>query len=361
MKLYYVNYGDHWGPGIEKKINNHILFFKKNGFDTYHLVVKNKKGLYRLIIPFMSKYDYSCFRMIERNSIVFIRYNDIDFWSVMNFKKINKKGVPIYIEIPTFPYDYEFKHKWILYKDKIMRKFLQKYVKKIFTYSNHSKIFNIPCINISNFVDSELISKKKDYSINNEINLIAVASLKFWHGYDRVIEGLNNYYSDSSNINKKIVKFHMVGDGETLQLYLNLVQKYHLEKYVFFYGIKKGKDLDKIYDQCDIGVDSLGRHRCGVYYNSSLKGKEYMMKGLPIISGVETELDNMKDYPYYLKIPSTDEAVDINNVIQFYNKIYKNKDKNKIISYISNKANDLFNIDITMKPILDELQNNKYQ
>ena len=42
-------------------------------------------------------------------------------------------------------------------------------------------------------------------------------------------------------------------------------------------------------------------------------------------------------------------------------KIYKNKDKNKIISYISNKANDLFNIDITMKPILDELQNNKYQ
>lgn len=355
MKLYYLSYGNNWGPGIKKKIDSHILFFKKSGIDTYHIIIRKKNGLYRLIIPFMTKYDYSSLKMIDKNSIVFIRYSDIDFCSIIQFRKLNKNGISIYIEIPTFPYDYEFRHQWILYKDKIMRRFLKKYVKKIFTYSNHSEIFNIPCINISNFIDPELISKKKDYSKNNEINLIAVASVRFWHGYDRVIEGLNNYYRNNS-INKKIIRFHMVGDGDILKFYHHLVEQYHLEQYVIFYGRKAGKDLDKIYDICDIAIDSLGRHRSGVYYNSSLKGKEYMMKGLPIISGVETELDKMKGYPYYLRVSSTDEALDIEKVIQFYNNIYKNQDRNEIINYISNKAKDLFSIDVAMRPILDELK-----
>jgi hypothetical protein len=49
--------------------------------------------------------------------------------------------------------------------------------------------------------------------------------------------------------------------------------------------------LNDIYNISDIAIDSLGRHRSNVMYNSTLKGKEYCAKGLPIVSGVKTEFD----------------------------------------------------------------------
>lgn len=42
----------------------------------------------------------------------------------------------------------------------------------------------------------------------------------------------------------------------------------------------------------------MGRHRSGVSFNSSLKGKEYCAKGLIIVSGVKTELDLDGEFLY---------------------------------------------------------------
>ncbi|MFK5655764.1 hypothetical protein ACIA4K_04025 [Lactobacillus delbrueckii subsp. bulgaricus] len=63
-------------------------------------------------------------------------------------------------------------------------------------------------------------------------------------------------------------------------------------------GKKEKEELDYYYNICDIGIDSMGRHRSNVYYNSSLKGKEYLAKGLPIVLGVTTELDYIKDFRF---------------------------------------------------------------
>lgn len=305
-------------------------------------------------MPFVSMYNYRNLDKIEKNSICFIRYNGIDLNGILYLRKLRKKNVRIYIEIPTYPYDNEMKKKKLFYKDKIMRNFLYRYVDKVFTYSNDKYIFRIPCINISNFVDCNKILPRANKSNNNEVNIIAVATLAFWHGYDRAIKGLHNYYLNTNN--KVIVKLHFVGDGPILDDYKKMVKEYHLEKYVVFYGAKKGVELSNIYDICDIALDSLGRHRSGIFYNSSLKGKEYMAKGLPIISGVATELDSIDNYLYYLRVPADDSPLDINEICLFYEKVYGNQSKKEVIKSISSKAKEMFNIDIAMQPIIEELK-----
>ena len=197
-------------------------------------------------------------------------------------------------KIPTYPFKNEYKGiKSILgFIGMYYLKHLHKYIDYIVTYSKDKEIYRIPTIITSNGVDLEKIKPKKE-SRSKDINMIAVANFSMWHGYDRIIEGLNNYYKNDCKDN---VYLYLVGSGEYLKVYQSLIKKYNLEKYVFVLGAKSGYELDFVYNKCNIAIDACGRHRSGVYYNSSLKGKEYCAKGLPIVSGVETELDYIKDY-----------------------------------------------------------------
>lgn len=206
------------------------------------------------------------------------------------------------------------------------------------TFSNDRKIFNIETIQISNGVDFKNVPLKKNSLKSNSlksnsINLIGVASISHWHGYDRVIEGLKLYLDSDPDVN---VIFNIVGDGnpKVLNDYKEKVSKYNLTDNVVFHGKLTGNKLNDVFDLSDIGVDALGRHRSKVFYNSSLKGKEYLARGLPIISGVRTELDDMHGFPAYLRIPANDSPVDIYEVKNFFSDIIQsNIDARKIRSF----------------------------
>lgn len=355
-EMYYVSYLDNWGKGISRKIRKEIDFFRKNQFNVEYVslakndITKVKKYFFK-IMPFFSEYDYQILKN-KNKSIIYIRYGKMDFQGLQSLKKLKKFGNIIIMEIPTYPYDGEMQKldRIFFYKDKIWRNKLKKYVDYIVTYSNDSYIYGIPCINISNFGNCELNSKKV-LSENNDINLIAVASLGFWHGYDRLIKGINNYYC-SSSVEKRNIIFHLVGDGRELKKYEKMIKEYNLGKHIILYGSKSGEELDKIYDLSDIAIDTLGRHRSNIYYNSTIKGKDYLMKGLPIISGVETELDHDKEYPYYLRVPANNDPIDINDVIEFYDKIYKNKNVYSVIDSIRKYGVENYNVDKCMTPVI---------
>lgn len=131
---------------------------------------------------------------------------------------------------------------------------------------------------------------------------------------------MNNYYQSSKS--QRQIQFQLVGDGPVLKEYEQLVKKYQLEDKVTFHGRIAFSDLNRFYQTADIGIDSLARHRSGVFYNSSLKGKEYLAKGLPIISGVKTELDS-ENLSFYYKIPNDDTPLDIEKVIEWYDSLRK--------------------------------------
>lgn len=365
-QIYYVTNAslEEIGAGVALKIKSHINELQKSfGFENVHYVsIQSKQSRLKRyldqILFFKSIYNLEPLSSIPSNSIIYFRHTKIDFGLLKQIKKLANNNNRIIIEIPTYPYDKEANSLgslFLLLKDKLCRKRLYNYIDKIVTYSKDKKIWNIDTINISNAIntnDNYYIDKTIDIKT---INLIGVAAINFWHGYDRLIDGLHNYYINNGERN---IKFHIVGDGKTLNDYKELVKKYNLENHVIFYGQVVGSDLDLIYKKCNVGVDALGRHRTGVFYNSSLKGKEYLLKGLPVVSGVETELDSRVDFKYYLRVPSNDDPVDINRIIKFYDDVYHgNAEKTKMImKSIREFAIENFNYQVTFEPVLNYIK-----
>lgn len=352
--------------GILKKIINQVEAFEANGYRVeFWNPYKNRKHSVRRItrrLPFyyLNKWeiDYS---KISRYKFIYIRKAWFMDGDLIRFTRKVKEVSPntkIILEVPTYPYDKEAKHINmipLLIKDKKWRKKLAKYIDRIVTYSRDEMIFNVKTICISNAIDTNSIKINNitNSDVNNTINLVACSSLYYWHGYDRVIRGMNRYYLNKE-VNDPTIIFHVIGQGEEADKYKQMISNYNLEEYVIMYGKLVGKKLDEIYDKCDIALDSMGRHRSGVYYNSSLKGKEYCAKGLPIISGVSTELDYDKEYKYYLRVPAEEEEIDMRVVIDFYNKVYSNSTlKKDIMIEINRYAQEHFSYSVAMQPIFD--------
>lgn len=241
----------------------------------------------------------------------------IKFYELLKKIKHINKHIVILMEIPTYPFHLEYQgiSKLMILKSIACEKKLKEVIDYIITYSDDESIWGIPCLRTSNCVDyASLPARTENFHIlKNTLRMTCVANYTYWHGIDRLIKGINNY-----NGPYKIV-FNVVGVGKELD---NLKKLANGNSGIIFHGSKSGKELASIFDNTDIAVDALGRHRSGVYYNSSLKGKEYVARGIPVISAVKTELDYMKDFEYYLKLPSDDTDIDINTVIDFYNKIY---------------------------------------
>ena len=69
-------------------------------------------------------------------------------------------------------------------------------VDRIYTYSEDNQIWGIPTICSSNGIDFDLVSIRKVEKKRESINLIAVAGLAKWHGYDRILRGMGEYYKE---------------------------------------------------------------------------------------------------------------------------------------------------------------------
>ena len=55
--------------------------------------------------------------------------------------------------------------------------------------------------------------------------------------------------------------------------------------YVFFHGYKSGEELGKLYDTADAGLVSFGSYKENVERLCTIKTREYLAKGLPVILG----------------------------------------------------------------------------
>jgi hypothetical protein len=356
--------------GVNKKINGQIKAMKRHGLNMYKIVVKNS-GLYAfyegkeffLKKSFLSKkYDFIDKRIIYYKSIlnfikrynieaIYIRYQLSDPFFINFIKKCKNMGLKIFLEIPSYPYEKEI-IGLTKYVDRFFRRFLYKYVDKVITYSDHKTIFGIPTIKISNGIDLEIIKVKEYNNDSDVINLVGVASISKWHGFDRIIEGLSIYYSNNTNI--KEIFFHIVGEGHELDNLKKLTKKLNLEKYVIFHGFKSGKELDEIFDKCDIAIGSLGMHRMGLKSGSTLKIREYCARGIPFVIGYRDD-DFSYDFKYKYTVVGDDSSINILEIINFYNSI-KNDD---YIKEMRKYAKEKISWDAKMKPVISRIVEGK--
>lgn len=340
MKLLFIVFSTlEKANGISKKIQAQVNALRENGIEVslcHYKMIDNIKYWALNDIPFArigsglkaSLRHYYYYKPIEKliktenYNNIYLRYiHNATPWMLNFFSSIKKNGIKIFMEIPTFPYDGEYIHisvkdKLRISVEKICRKSFHKYLSKIITFSEDTKIFNVPTLRISNAVELSKIPVVSSIKKQEDIHLFAVANLSFWHGYDRLIKGMADYYKLQNNPE---VHFDFVGGGELLNYYKKLTEELHLESYVHFHGLKSGKELDRFYDNADLCIGCLGCHRKNIFEVKSLKNIEYAAHGLPMAySENNSDFDNAE---YVIKLPADESNVDVSFLIDSLKKI----------------------------------------
>lgn len=326
--------------GISKKIISQIGALKANGHyvdSCYYMVDKDNhrkriindttledfgKGFIAQIkrrICYKILFNYIILNNIE---LIYVRSElNANPFLVNFFRRLKQNNIKIAIEIPTYPYDKEFKNKDFKtliehYIDILYRNKLVKQTNAVVTFTSHSSIFGGKTINISNGICfSSIKLKQRLNDTTKSLRLIGVANIHFWHGFDRLIKGISMYYKSEQ---KYKVYFYIVGGiGHIEELeFKKLIELNNLNDYIFLKGHKFGNELDEVFNECDLGIGSLARHRSNIFEIKTLKNREYAARGIPFIySEIDNDFDTM---PYVLKIPADESPIDINSLIAFY-------------------------------------------
>lgn len=315
--------------GVSKKVFGQVQALKNIGNEVAFIYPQESESAYNLYLDgaLFIKDMYSgnsynnIFEYVKCNKfdILFIRYVSIATPEFLLFLSKCKNYVKkIVIEIPTYPYDGEISLTSIkqLYKtlrERLSRKFMYRWVDCVLTYSTENVIYRIPTIRISN-APAYSLPLRKARPISSPIRFIAVANIAFWHGLDRFVQGVANYYSNGGNEKMHVT---IVGGGDTKIIHKlkEQVNSNGLQNIIQFVGSKDGAELTALFDNADIAIGSLGRHRTGIVQLKSLKNVEYAMRGIPFFySEGNTDFD---DKPYILRVPADDSAIDMQTVIAF--------------------------------------------
>lgn len=355
--------------GVKKKIKGQIEGFKELNVNILNISlendyimlddrktnfkVKGNCGNFKRNKSFFDIISNNFEELILQYDFIYIRYTVCNIGMLNFIKKFNKYNKKIFIEIPTYPYDVEYdknlKNLIILKLDKLILRMDTKNIYRIVLTNNMNKLYSSCSINIFNGIRTKDIASSnfKKKLQNNRINIIAVANISKWHGYDRVIYGLKDYYSQDNN--EIEVYFYIVGDGSDKENLESLTNKLKLNNYVKFLGLKYGNELDEIFSQMDIGASSLALFRAGGGHDP-IKSKEYVAKGLPVLLGYSDRalLDSL---PFVFRSPSDDSAVDISKLVIQYKEMQNKITKDDILNYAYNNLT----WKIQMKKIIDIL------
>lgn len=277
----------------------------------------------------------------------------IDLWVLATLKELHRNETRTVYEFPTFPYDkttaVNFMGRIDMFVDCFCRKKLKKYVNKVITYDGYSCIYGIPTIKAINGICVDEISTLSTRSEKDEISLLAVAAFHDYHGYDRIINAMGIYYKQGGTRN---IVLHLVGTGNIVESYKNIVAKYKLENRVIFHGSKFGNELERIYEQADIGLGVFGLYLIGADISSALKVREYLAKGLPVISGCKEDAFENENKYFYLEFANNDSLIDMRDIIQFFDNIYSNRNRKEIHDEIRQYAKSKVDWSSTLMPII---------
>ena len=340
MILFLIFHGFDPNNGISKKITYQVNALKACGMET-HLCYIDEEGTKKRIVDGTVIADYgngamskilkrteysSIYKYAKDNGIelVYIRSNhNANPFTIRMVKKMKKAGMKVVMEIPTYPYDSEYEAQGMsrqIFQDKLFRNQLAKHLDAIVTFSDYEQIFGQRTIRISNGIDFNSVKVKETVNDTSKgLNLIGVAEIHRWHGFDRLVEGLALYYAQPQDY---IVRFHIVGyffssEGETA--FKKIISDHNMEKYVILYGKKHGEELNDLFNICDFGIGSLGRHRVGIDKIKTLKNREYAARGIPFVySETDSDFDNR---PYVLKAPADESPVNIQEIVSFYQQL----------------------------------------
>lgn len=357
--MIYIIYENYWeiGKGVLKKIKAQCRVFEAVFGKIYHTVYSGQMmHLYHndeLLEKELAVTERECNQIILEWMIKYkikksyIRYWFADRWFLELLKKQEELGIKSVLEFPSIPYDGIFSRQ-IVSEDHYYREQLHKYIRCCTTFGRYDQVFHIPCLAIPNGVDMKDQKKKCYRKKDGTIVLLAVA--RFWkaHGYERLIEGMHDYYRKGG---KRNIIFNVVGDGVQLDFYSKLVDEYQLQEHVIFYGCLEGEALNRVYDNSDIAVSVLGFYKAGIQSASPIKTCEYCARGIPFIYGYDELSFNESKYFAY-QVSNDETPIDMKKVVEFYDAMYDGRD---FVKDMRQYAMSNLTWDTILQPVIDYL------
>ena len=365
--LVYHGFSEH--SGISKKIHYQVKGLRENGHDVrlcyYDFSPEGHRCRFvdgevikdygtHFLAAIRQRFDYnSIYEYCIREGIEFVYarcFQNANPWLIRFFKKLKRAGIHAVTEIPTYPYDGEFKNfdlknRMELKVDQLFRRRLYQQMDALVTFSDAERIFGQRTIRISNGVDLDSIPLHHPSPITQHpspLHLIGVAEVHDWHGFDRVMSGIGEYYSQqpTANSHQPDVFFHVVGGVHPNRMkfvFMPIIEKYGIADKIIFHDVLFGEDLDRVFNQCQFAIGSLGRHRSGITVIKTLKNREYASRGIPFIySEQDSDFDHQ---PYIVKAPADDSPIDIQQICDFMDHFsMKPEDIRKTVEHLSWKV-----------------------
>ena len=375
--LFLVYHGFCDASGITKKIHYQVKGLRENGHEVHlcsygfderdhrcrfidNQVIRDY-GIGKLA-ALRQRFDYDCiYDYCKLNGIQFVyaRCNqNADPILIRFFKRLKQIGIKTVMEIPTYPYDQEFVNfpwdiKLRLKVDRLFRNQLSKEMAAIITFSDEQRIFGQRTIRISNGVDFDSIPLHQYQApADGSIHLVGVAEVHTWHGYDRLIAGLGEYYKNTPN--PRQVYFHIVGGVSANERYKAnkfhpgmqaIIDKYGIPDRIIFHGQLFGDALDEVFNQSCFAIGSLARHRSGITIIKTLKNREYTTRGIPFIySEQDSDFDNQ---PYVIKAQPDESPIDVQQILDFI-------DHHQFEPEVIRKTVEKLSWKIQMQKVIDE-------
>lgn len=349
--LYIVRYPDGENFNLKGKFDGQLKAFENLGLDVYHLVFDRehfylvnkgeKKPISRattgMPMYFHTKVYYDMYRAVMKASdLVGFDYvywrGGAPFWrSARNAaRKLRERGTKILHEIPTFVKDGEkpmsiFRQAFSVYSNYWEKRTTALFdlIVLIFTGdTTMDTLYGKPVAVIDNGIDVDAIPLRTPRADADAVHILALASMSYWHGYDRLIRALHEYQGS-----RKVV-LHMVGgnDGGMLPQWQRLAAELQVEDRVIFHGKLYGEELSELFDLCDVGTNALAQFRKNLSATSELKVREYTARGLPFLCSVDDPALTHTADPFWLQVPNDDSVPDLEKIVDFALKMRADRD-----------------------------------
>jgi glycosyltransferase involved in cell wall biosynthesis len=265
-------------------------------------------------------WQHACEALEHVNAnVIYCRYDQMySAPSMVDFYAFAKNfGAQCFLELPTYPYAQEIQDNVKRQVDETNRLALAPHTDLIFSTSRFEKVMGVENIFFTNQVNKnvfELASQSTAplIDLTNKLSILSVANVREWHGFDRAIVGLANYNKASPEM---LIHYHIVGEGNHLGELKTLVGSLNLSEYVTFHGHKSAQQLTEFYDHASLCIASLGLHRIGIEHSSTLKVREYLANGLPLVACNPDPA--LVDLPWVYWCKEDDSALNFTEIVEF--------------------------------------------
>lgn len=308
-------------------------------------------AFYEKLVAYIERNRFSFDRIIFRYPLTtkglknFSRHFDKKIVFEHNSKEIEEQRLTIknkqYAEFGIFPSRFFY---W--YQEKVYPLYAEKYLFKATTghaYAGacvtreiadyeRSRNHSYKTFVSSNFYDvSKASLSESHYEEGTLLTLgMIVTTTAAWYGLERLLRSFSSVQHQY-----RLVIAGISGDDLYIQ---KLLSEYRIEKHITFLGKISRDGLPAFYNAVHVCFGSLGLYTINLKYASTLKVKEGVSFGIPVILAYHEEdfVSNPDFKPYYLQLANDNSTIDFEAITEFAKRFYtdpQNKQKLRQLAF----------------------------